>query len=371
MKNYTVLLDEFKHRKINLTAGPACFYIESVQGCPYSCAMCPTRFTKPQKVSDDLLKRIEPSFKELEILAIHGSGEPLLGDISYFVDQSLKHDFIVHMNTTGFFLTKTIADTLLKARLSIRFSIHAGKSDTYKKIMGNKFEKALENIAYLVRKNRENDRNADLWFSFIVMKENLHEIDEFLKIAHDIGVERVRFMKLEPNSQSLRGIQMPDRAFKFNYFEQWNSTVAKEFFKSLPHYKKLASDLNIKIVFEPIEFSARRLHFVKNRINMATQRRFGVALFPLMQRRGICAAPWLGQLIIRQNGDVALCCGLPHSLGNIKHSTLREIWNSEEIKKVRESFRNNRFPRICRYCRGMAFTTYPLNSFFYKLNGGK
>ena len=45
------------------------------------------------------------------------------------------------MNTTGFLLTDELADLLLQTRLSIRFCVHAGRPDTYYRVMGSDFEK--------------------------------------------------------------------------------------------------------------------------------------------------------------------------------------------------------------------------------------
>jgi MoaA/NifB/PqqE/SkfB family radical SAM enzyme len=88
------------------------------------------------RMSGDLLKRIDSYFKDLDVMAVHSDGEPLLGDIKYYVDQSVRHDFVLHMNTTGPLLSKELADFMLETRLSIRFSIHAGRPETYRKIMG-------------------------------------------------------------------------------------------------------------------------------------------------------------------------------------------------------------------------------------------
>ena len=43
------------------------------------------------------------------------------------------------MNSTAFFMTRKIADQFLRARLSMRFSIHSGRPETYKKLMGHDF----------------------------------------------------------------------------------------------------------------------------------------------------------------------------------------------------------------------------------------
>jgi len=354
MKPQTIeLLDEFRNKAVNVKRMPASIYIESVKGCPYSCAMCPEHFTKPERISADLLGKISPYFKDLEVLAIHGGGEPLLGDINYFVDAAVKNDLVLHMNTTGFFLTREIADQLLKAKLSIRFSIHAGTADTYAKIMGNKFEKVLDNIAYLVKEDREKNKNSDFWFSFIVMKENLGEIEKFLKITHDIGVRHVRFMALSPNAESLRGIKMPDRDFKFNYSEQYNPGIEKEFLRKLPFYRERARELDIEIETGTMALFQKKTFF-------------GARSFSLKKRKSVCAAPWLGQLIISRDGDVKLCCSCDCILGNINDSTLDEIWNCGMMRDIRRSFKNGRVPEACGNCRVIGFDEYPRNSVLYR-----
>lgn len=336
MKSYLKLLDEFKNRQVILKSMPACFYVESVRGCPGTCAMCSMHYTRPQLISEALLRKIEPYFNELQVLGIHGGGEPLLGNIAYFVEQSIKHNFVLHMNTTGFFLSKRISDMLSKTKLSIKFSIHAGKPDTYKKIMGQDFEKVLENIAYWVKKDREEKRDSDFGFSFIVIKENIDEIEDFLRLAHNSGIEHVRFQRLKPNKQILQGVKMPDREFEFKYSEQCDFRIKKIFLKRLPYYKQLARELGIEIESGTMEFAARYFPF------------------PFRRRRGICAVPWVGQLRIRQDGIVRLCCSLNDSLGNINNSTLEEIWNSKGVQRIRTSFKNGRFPSECMSCQAIS-----------------
>jgi len=124
-------LEALAARVEQVDAGPAVIYVQSVEGCPYTCAMCTARGTKPVEISSDILAQLEPYFADTEIVAIHGNGEPLLGDLDYFVRQAETHGFVLHMNTTGFFLTRRVAELLLRARLSVRFSIHAATPETY------------------------------------------------------------------------------------------------------------------------------------------------------------------------------------------------------------------------------------------------
>jgi radical SAM protein with 4Fe4S-binding SPASM domain len=232
--------------------------------------------------------------------------------------------------------------------------------------MGNDFTQVINNIDYLVRKDRDTNKHSDFWFSFIVMKENLGEITEFLKIAHASGIRHVRFMELAPSKESIRGVTMPNRDFRFNYFTQYNPAVQREFLEKLPFIRKLAQELDVGIETGSMAMSQKTTCRVQKLANTAARKMsLKTSLFPLKRRKGMCVAPWLGQLVISQGGDVRLCCKSRYSLGNINNSSLEEIWNCEFVKKVRTSFKTETFPRICEYCRGIEFDEYPRNSGIY------
>jgi MoaA/NifB/PqqE/SkfB family radical SAM enzyme len=89
----------------------------------------------------------------------------------------------------------------------------------------------------------------------------------------------------------------------------------------------------------------------------------GKNVFPLFRNKGSCLAPWFGQPIISQNGNVRLCCASPYSLGNLHQSSLAEIWNSPRMAKVRAPFQKGFMPLICGYCQGFSFENYPVNAF--------
>jgi len=323
--------------------------------------MCKPSSTKTKKISMDLVKKIEPYFDRLEVLSIHGFGEPLLGDIEYFVEQSIKHDFIIHMNTTGSFLSERKAEILAKTRLSIRFSIHAGTKETYNNIMGGDFDRVLKNISYFMQKLERNGIQNDIWFSYLVMKDNIDEIESFLHIASDCGVKRVRFMRLSPAPS--RFVQkMRDRDYVFKYQEQSSRNVTNRFVENMPHYEAIASKLGI--VIEPSSM-VRGVdhHFLAQFLNKCSSKLLGGRkIFPFSRRKGTCLAPWFGQMLVNQEGDVNLCCASPYRLGNINDNSLDEIWNSKKMRKIRNSFKKGCYPQLCGYCDGFGFSEYPINS---------
>ena len=134
----------------------------------------------------------------------------------------------------------------MRARLSIRFSIHSGRPETYKKFMGHDFQRVRENISYLMDQTEGTGDRHDFWCSFLVMKENLEEIEDFFHVAHDLGIKNVRFMDLNPNWQSLRGVRMsPD--FTFKYLQQSNNKVVSTFQRRFSRYQEVAKQLGVNI----------------------------------------------------------------------------------------------------------------------------
>jgi MoaA/NifB/PqqE/SkfB family radical SAM enzyme len=368
-KDFSNLLTEYEQRAPLLTANPAVIYLESVRGCPYSCAMCHYRRTKPEKISPEILKKIEPYFKDLEVLTIHGLGEPLLSDLDYFVEQAVVNNLVLHLNTTAFFLTRKIADLLLRTRLSIRFSIHSGKPETYQKLMAHDFNRIRENISYLLNQAKDAGDRHDFWCSFLVMRENLEEIEDFLQLVHDLGIKNVRFMRLNPNWQTLKGVRMsPD--FTFRYLEQCNKEVINIFHQRFPRYQEIAAQLGVNIRYGTMPSRADAAYNLKRLVNEAAVFMTGERLFPLLRNPGSCLAPWFGQLVIRNDGRVRLCCSANYFLGNLNYESLETIWNGKPMQRIRKAFQKGYIPKICGYCKGWSFDNYPRNSFRRLLEAG-
>ena len=364
--NNEVLLHEYQQRRSSVASFPIIMYLESVRGCPLSCIMCsvPERQGRdPRDIDTALLRKVEPYFKYLELLGIHGAGEPLLSkNLDFFIDAATANACILHFSTTATYLKPRVADRLLATKLSIVFSIHAGTSDTYRKIMGADLNRIIENVGYLTRRSNElGRRDNDFYFSYIVMKENIHEIDQFLRLADRAGVHRVRFMGLLPTKKIVLGTKREGTQFTFSYFDQCNRDVQDEFLAQMPRITALATDLGIQIAPGSMEFAAQQhasgrvlLNEVYRKVVPETN------IFPLRKRSGSCIAPWMGQVHIYQSGDVGLCCNTSYTLGNLFEKDFADIWNDYRMRCIRDEFRNGVVPRACGYCKGIQADEYPI-----------
>jgi len=357
-----MLKKNFEDKKIVLNTTPAVIHLESVRGCPFDCAMCSLGNTKSVDISMDLLKKLEPYYDGLEVLSIHGGGEPLLSrHLEYFVEKSHQHKFVIHMNTTGELLSKQKSELLAKAYgLSIRFSIHAGRPESYHKIIGGDLERVSSKIKYLI--DQTEDKNHDLWFSYIVMKQTIDEIEDFLRMAHRSGIKSVRFMRLNPSKDIVKGTTKRD--FHLKYFEQFNRQIVQTFLARLPRYLLLASELGITIEHGSMnQFQNSDVNLMGDFINKASRKFFHQQILPLIPKKGSCIIPWYGQLIVTIEGDVKMCVQSSAHLGNLYENSLEEIWNGSIMQGVRRAFSHGRYHKICGYCKGLGLDNFPNNSF--------
>lgn len=361
MENYEIAISEFVERKEKLSCYPSVLYIESVKGCPYTCVMCKPHSTKPEKISQEILKKIEPFFPHLEILAIHGYGEPLFADLDYFIAQSIEHDFVLHMNTTGFFLTQRMADNLLKTRTSIWFSIHSGSEQTYKNIMGADFRKVVRNIKRITLHPDYNKDKHDFGFSFIVMKENIDEIEQFLGLAYECNIKKVRFMPLLPNGkkEEIRKI----RGLNFCYEDQFDGSVLAQFKNELNGFLKTAENYGIEVEYLPVLKKNSPQSFLHRAVNKISRKALNTNVLPLKRAKSkyTCPAPWFGQMNVDQDGAVQLCCASSVKIGHI--DDLKGLWNSSVLEKIRRSFKDGKTPKFCGTCQGYSLEGFPKNSF--------
>jgi radical SAM protein with 4Fe4S-binding SPASM domain len=67
------------------------------------------------------------------------------------------------------------------------------------------------------------------------------------------------------------------------------------------------------------------------------------------ERKGYsCDEPWTGSFAVTVNGDVSFCpCYLKLKLGNLKESSIEEIWNSETLQEMRRDFSRGELPEVC------------------------
>jgi len=363
-----LLAQALRHRAIEVPTLPGGIFIEVVFGCPHSCMMCEANRERIEQFPASLVERLDPYLDNFEYIALVGFGEPLLSNkLDYFTKRCAQNNTVIHTITTAIRLTEELIDTLLQAKVSICISMHAATKKTYQRIMNASFELAQKNIQALINRNTEiGFPDNEFYLSLIVMKENINEIPTFLHLAKKLKVSKVRFQTLSPNFRTLLGKPRKHDGFIFRHLEQSNQNIKNQFLEDLPKIQNLAEQLGIEIRGGSMEHAAREItqyHDGSAILNMGLQKIIGKPVLPLIKRKGFCAAPWLGELCVRADGNVVLCGTSIDIVGNLYKQPLEEVWNSERMQQIRRDFSNGVFPRACGNCRGVTSANYPSNAF--------
>ena len=113
-------------------------------------------------------------------------GEPLLNnELEIYISFCKRIGFeYIYITTNGVYATADKIEKLCKAGLSsIKFSINSATKETYKKIHGrDNFDIVIKNFYEIINKKRKGKIDIPIFASYVVVRENETEIDEFKKI---------------------------------------------------------------------------------------------------------------------------------------------------------------------------------------------
>ena len=276
---------------------PPIVMIEPTNICNLKCPMCPSGngslkrekgymdFPLFQKIIDEIAKK---SFQ----VVLWNQGEPFLNEdflkmSKYASDKGL----ITLVSTNGNYLPD--AHELVKAGIDILVvSLDGATQETYNKYRVNgDLEKVLENVEKIVKAKKENKSHTPyVKWQFIVMKHNEQEIDKIKNLAR----------KLEVDKLQLKSVQIYSKEDVRNFLPEN---------PKLRRYKIKGDDFELKFG-------------IKNR----------------------CRRLW-SQPVVNWNGEIAVCCfdkDIKHNMGNIKKTSLQEIWKNQAFQQIRNEILTDR-----------------------------
>lgn len=139
-----------------------------------------------------------------------GGGEPFLNpelpDIAEFARNN--YPVVQHMVISNFIAVGE--DTLrrmLASGVHFMVSINAATNETFHAISGrDAFTSVMESLKRLVHLRRLEHAPVQILISFILMRRNIGELLDFIRLAADLGVDGVRlpYVRVYPESQRLR-----------------------------------------------------------------------------------------------------------------------------------------------------------------------
>ena len=290
-------------KNISKTFLPTNATIAVTYKCNAKCIMCNIW----KNTSADILKpedflKLPSSLKDVNLTG----GEPFLrNDIVEIARNLTKLNSGIRLifSSNGFLTDKIVKNmkeiTKFNSKTAIGISID-GMKETHLKIRGipNAFEMATNTVKKLKEAGIK-----DLRIAFTASNENIQELPEVYKLAGELGVEFT--MSIVHNSE--------------NYFNIDTNLMAKT--EDLEKYVNTIVNEELKY------FNPRRL--------LRTFYLKGLIDFTKNHKRPLPCYALGNAFFLDANGELFPCNILETSVGNIKESSLEDIWYSEKTQKLR------------------------------------
>ena len=191
--------EEVAHWKKTGAATPLHVEIGPTNRCQHHCSFCSVDWITHGvvRINTEVLVRGIHSMADVGEKSIYfaGEGEPLLHpDMDKFVQAAHSRGIKTSMATNGGLLNERRLNQLLPYFAWIRFSIDAATAETHREIHKSKdFDRVIRNMRAAAKYKKEHNLDVELGAQFIVMENNIHEMEAFADLMKDVGVDNVQF----------------------------------------------------------------------------------------------------------------------------------------------------------------------------------
>ena len=181
---------------------PISISFEPTTSCNLRCPECPSglrAFTRSTGMlqEDFFSNTIDQLSKDLLYLIFYFQGEPYLNPAFLdMVKYASSKGIYTATSTNAHYLNDANARKTVESGLDrLIISIDGTTQDVYQQYrVGGKLEKVLEGARNIVRWKKELKRKTPfVFFQFLVVKPNEHQIEDVKRLAKEIGVDEVRF----------------------------------------------------------------------------------------------------------------------------------------------------------------------------------
>lgn len=283
------------------------------------------------RLFDKIAEELFPTASELRL---DSGGEILLNkDLPHILKTIAHYGTPFFSSSNGMLLTREKALLLAESTLHhIQISLDSPVAETLEWIRrGAQFDKIINNVKLLVQARRDVGRPFLITFHAAIMRENVRQLPDLVRLAHELGIEGVTGWHL---------FTQPHMDIGSSCF--WDQTTYDEM---LEQTIAVARGLN-SFFYGPQPFAHR---------NTVTGN----------DERGYCDYPEYGTYI-DPDGSVRPCCVAPFIvLGDLNKDSFMSIWNSETYERLRKTYRTDHpsLPR-CKDCLTRRDTTAQYKSFF-------
>jgi len=289
---------------------PVSISVEPTTSCNLRCPECPSglrAFTRPTGMMESSFFRrtVDDLSRDILYLIFYFQGEPYLNrDFLDMVRYASSKGLYTATSTNAHYLTDEVARQTVESGLDrLIISIDGTTQDVYQQYrVGGNLNKVIEGARNIVKwKKALNSRTPFVFFQFLVVQPNEHQIDAIKALATSVGVDEVRFKTAQV----------------YDYENDPNRLIPAN--EKYSRYKR-----NAKGEYEN-----------KNRL------------------ANHCWKLWQAN-VITWDGLVVPCCfdkDANHRMGDLKEQRFRDIWQNENYRRFRaDLMRGRKNIDICSNC---------------------
>jgi radical SAM protein with 4Fe4S-binding SPASM domain len=181
---------------------PISVSFEPTTSCNLRCPECPSglrAFSRPTGMlkNDFFRETIDEIHEHLTYLIFYFQGEPYLNpDFLDMVKYASSKKIYTATSTNAHYLNDDAAKKTVESGLDrLIISIDGTTQDVYKQYrVGGNLDKVIEGAKNIIKwRTALNSKTPFVFFQFLVVKPNEHQIEDIKKLAEEIGVDEVRF----------------------------------------------------------------------------------------------------------------------------------------------------------------------------------
>lgn len=262
-------------------------------------------------------------------------GEPLLyKGFEQIFDLSEQYGIKINLTTNGTFPKKPVetwAQIIVPHTTDVKISWNAATKETAEKVMEKiDFEKCIENVKAFIKVRDAHYQKTGYFcrvtFQLTFMQNNMHELADIIKLAAELGVDRVKGHQLWDHFDEIKDLSFRKDAASI---VQWNEYVEQAYAARDRYLKPNGEKVLLENII-PLKHSETKE----------------------VPTSYVC--PFLKQeLWISATGNISPCCApdeLRQSLGafgNIENASIKEALESDNYKNLVNNYKNI---SLCKSC---------------------
>jgi MoaA/NifB/PqqE/SkfB family radical SAM enzyme len=320
-------------------AGPTELQLEITGSCNLSCQMCLVayrpRLGRSASLSVETVREILDDLPSVRRVTLQGLGEPLLApDLEAIIEEAVSRGIDVGFNTNGTMLDPARSAWLVAAGVEwIHVSVDGAVDDTFAAIrVGGHLDTVVRNVRGLVDARRAAG-GARPWIQLntVLMRANHRELESLVRLAADIGVDRMWVQNLSHDFSDVAADQ------GFGTIRRWTEQhrlAPGEGATAIASAAALAAELGLDL----------RLPGVGDDEAGAPTRR--------ADEPG-CDWPWRSAYV-NHDGTVQACCMLMGRsrgvMGHLEDAPISVLWRGTRYAELRQALLTDDPPSMCQGC---------------------